>query len=188
MSREVFVSVDVETSGPIPGEYSLLSLGACLVELPEVSFYAELKPISGKAIPKALEVSSFSLEVLKQTGEAPEAAFGRLRDWLAKYTPSGATPVFVGLNAAFDWSFVNYYFHRFLGDNPFGFAALDIKSLFMGRFGTTWDDTRSSRMHERLGIESVHTHHALEDAQLQARLFREIWKTQPGDANRRPRS
>ncbi|MFL1482375.1 3'-5' exonuclease, partial [Pseudomonas grimontii] len=25
---ELYVSVDVETSGPIPGEYSLLSIGA----------------------------------------------------------------------------------------------------------------------------------------------------------------
>ena len=26
---EVFISVDVETAGPIPGEYSLLTIGAC---------------------------------------------------------------------------------------------------------------------------------------------------------------
>ena len=30
--REIFVSVDVETAGPIPGEYSLLSIGACDVD------------------------------------------------------------------------------------------------------------------------------------------------------------
>jgi ribonuclease T len=30
--REVFISVDVETAGPIPGEYSLLSIGACRVD------------------------------------------------------------------------------------------------------------------------------------------------------------
>jgi len=38
---ELYVSVDVETSGPIPGEYSLLSIGACLVDQPATSIYLE---------------------------------------------------------------------------------------------------------------------------------------------------
>lgn len=36
---EVFISVDVETSGPILGEYSLLSIGACLVGGRDKTFY-----------------------------------------------------------------------------------------------------------------------------------------------------
>jgi hypothetical protein len=36
--REEFVSVDVETTGPIPGEYSLVSIGACLVGNPARTF------------------------------------------------------------------------------------------------------------------------------------------------------
>lgn len=47
-------------------------------------------------------------------------------------TCGGKQPVFVGFNAGFDWSFVNWYFLRFLGENPFGFAPLDIKSYYMG--------------------------------------------------------
>jgi hypothetical protein len=31
MNTEQYYSVDVESSGPIPGKYSMLSLGACLV-------------------------------------------------------------------------------------------------------------------------------------------------------------
>jgi uncharacterized OsmC-like protein len=31
-TNERFYSVDVETSGPIPGDYSLLSIGACFSE------------------------------------------------------------------------------------------------------------------------------------------------------------
>jgi len=33
-SDELYVSVDVETSGPVPGIYSLLSVGACVVSSP----------------------------------------------------------------------------------------------------------------------------------------------------------
>jgi hypothetical protein len=79
--------------------------------------------------------------------------------------------VFVGLNAPFDWSFVNYYFHHFLGRNPFGFTALDIKALFMGATGCDWADTRSSKMAERLAPRLKGDHQALHDAQYQAELF-----------------
>jgi hypothetical protein len=42
--KEIFVSVDVEASGPIPGEYSLLSIGACHVDKPDqnAQYQAEL--------------------------------------------------------------------------------------------------------------------------------------------------
>ena len=46
--REIFVSVDVETAGPIPGEYSLLSIGACPVFDPDNGYRDEYKKIWGK--------------------------------------------------------------------------------------------------------------------------------------------
>jgi ribonuclease T len=66
--REVFVSVDVETTGPIPGEFSLLSIGACVVYEPSKTFACELKPINCNADPKALEVTGLSLDELAQGG------------------------------------------------------------------------------------------------------------------------
>lgn len=63
--KEVFVSVDVETAGPIPGEYSLLSIGACAVADLTKTFSCELKPINRNADPKALEVSGLSLDELE---------------------------------------------------------------------------------------------------------------------------
>ena len=61
---ERYISVDVETAGPIPGEYSLLSLGACVVGHPDDTFYVEFKPLNDNAIPEALRVSGFRLEDL----------------------------------------------------------------------------------------------------------------------------
>ena len=49
--REVFISVDVETAGPIPGEYGLLSIGACDVDNPARTFTCELKPLNWNADP-----------------------------------------------------------------------------------------------------------------------------------------
>ena len=82
--------------------------------------------------------------------------------------------MFVGLNAAFDWAFVNHYFLEYLGENPFGFAALDIKALYMGAFGSAWRDARSSVMRRTLGADLAGDHDALHDAVAQAELFRLI--------------
>jgi DNA polymerase III epsilon subunit-like protein len=81
----------------------------------------------------------------------------------------------VGFNAPFDWSFVNYYFHRFAGKNPFGFTALDIKALYMGATGCSWRNTRSSIISEHLKPTLSGTHDALSDARYQAEILRLIW-------------
>jgi DNA polymerase III epsilon subunit-like protein len=171
--REVFISVDVETAGPIPGEYSLLAIGACCVENDTRAFTAELKPINRNADPKALEVTGLSLDVLEKRGEAPEIAMRKFAAWIHDVA-GDATPVLVGFNAPFDWSFVNYYFHRFMGANPFGFTALDIKALYMGATGSSWRDTRSSQIAKRLSPTLKGDHNALHDAKYQAELFRLI--------------
>ena len=182
-NNEVFISIDVETAGPIPGEYSMLSIGACLVADPARTFACDLKPINDKFVPAALEVSGLSLKRLEETGSSPEAAMLHFRDWIGEVAGEGV-PIFVGFNAPFDWSFINYYFHRFTGGNPFGFTALDIKALWMGVSGDSWADTRSSKISEVLRPELHGDHDALHDAKYQAELFRLIvdYRLQPDRA------
>lgn len=172
--QELFISVDVETAGPIPGEFSLLSIGACAVFDPTRTFACELKPINQNADPQALEVAGLSLSELARTGLDPSEAMRRFKDWLEAFGGADGSVVFVGFNAPFDWSFVNYYFHRFASGNPFGFAALDIKALYMGATGCDWADTRSSRIAECLKPKLVGDHNALHDALYQAEIFRLI--------------
>lgn len=177
--QEVFISVDVETAGPIPGQFSLLSIGACSVFDPTKTFVCELKPINRNADPKALEVAGLSLDELARTGLDPSEAMGRFNDWLRTVCGADGSVVFVGFNAPFDWSFVNYYFHRFGSGNPFGFTALDIKALYMGATGCDWADTRSSRIAEFLKPTLTGDHNALHDAQFQAEIFRLIRTLRP---------
>jgi ribonuclease T len=170
--REHYISVDIETSGPIPGEFSMLSLGASVVDDGHKTFLVQLKPLNDNAVPEALAVAGLSLEALKRDGIEPTVAMSNFAKWLQESLPEGAKLVFVGLNAPFDWSFVNYYFVRFCGDNPFGHTALDIKAMYMGATGCTWNQTTSSQMAKRLHPKKMGTHSALEDALYQAELFR----------------
>lgn len=175
---EVFVSVDVETAGPTPSRYSLLSIGACLVDAPATApdegFYIELKPTSDEALDAALAVGGFTLDGLRATGVDPADAMLAFEGWVAAVVPDGSVPVFVGFNAGFDWMFIAEYFDRFLGRNPFGHTALDIKSYSMGLSGSSWAGTSLKRLSPRYLDGSKLSHNALGDAQDQARLFRAL--------------
>jgi ribonuclease T len=171
---ETYVCVDVETSGPIPGKYSLLSIGACTLDEPPATFYIEIKPVNKRNTPEAARVHQLSFSRLMVEGVEPKRAILRFEDWLKEQTATGQTPVFVAFNAPFDWMFVNYYFIRFLGRNPFGHAALDIKALYMGIARVNWAQT-SWRYIEPSDIEKKNlTHHALQDALDQATLFKKL--------------
>ena len=168
------MSVDVETAGPVPAEFSLLSIGACLVADTACQFYVELRPEHDGEDPEASAIHGLSLERLRAEGVDPARAMADFEAWVAASVPDGQLPVFVGFNAAFDWMFVADYFHRHLGRNPFGHTPLDIKAYFMGRAGVPFLATGRSRLQERYpDLESLE-HHALQDALDQARLFSRI--------------
>lgn len=167
---EHYISVDVEASGPIPGDFSLLAIGACSVVSTGQTFYREVKPISEQFDPEALRVSGLSLERLRTKGEEPTSAMMAFHRWVVNVS-AGADPVMVGFNGSFDWSFVNWYFVHFSVPNPFGIGAIDIKSYFMGLAGTTWAETRSSRLPENFQPRPAHRHNALDDAVAQAETF-----------------
>ena len=170
-SLEAYVSVDVEAAGPNPSQYSLLSIGACLVADPQRTFYVELQPVNGNFTPEALAVSRLSLEELAERGLPPAEAMTRFEAWLAAGVPPDRQPIFVAFNAPFDWMFVNDYFHRFLGRNPFGHAALDLKAFYMGLTGVHWLETTMRYIAPHYLSDRQLTHHALCDAQDQAELF-----------------
>ena len=123
---------------------------------------------------EALAVSKLRPADLNRDGSEPAQGMQDFQKWIMNHSPT-ARPVFVGFNAPFDWSFVNYYFHRYLGDNPFGFTALDIKALYMGLTGCSWDDTRSSQIVKSLKTDTLITHDALQDAIAQGKLFEKIF-------------
>ena len=170
-AHETYISVDVETAGPNPSDFSLLAIGACTLADPPQTFYVELSPVNDRATAEALVVSGLSLETLRQLGLPPGEAMTRFARWVGQVVPAHSQPVFAAFNAPFDWMFVNDYFYRFLGHNPFGHSALDIKALYMGLTGARWRET--SMRHVSALCLDYHrlSHHALHDALDQAKIL-----------------
>ena len=177
-TNEVYISVDVETAGPNPSQYSLLSIGACLVFDTEKTFYVELQPVNEAFTSEALQISGLKMEELKARGLPPEEAMRQFSDWVSQTTLPDQQPIFVALNAPFDWMFVTDYFHRYLGQNPFGHKALDIKAFYMGRNGIQWNDTGFEAITKHYQIKQSLNHNALQDAIAQAKLFRRMLEEQ----------
>jgi hypothetical protein len=85
----------------------------------------------------------------------PREVMTRFADWLD--AEARGRTIFIADNNGFDWSFVNWYFHHFLGKNPFGFSSQNLGSLYKGLV----KDTRKSFKHLR---KTRHTHHPVDDA------------------------
>ena len=77
--------VDIESDGPIPGDYSMICFGAVAVE-PSLSktFYGQLRPVSDRWILEALEVSSFTREQTLAFPE-PEGVMRQFAAWLKEH-------------------------------------------------------------------------------------------------------
>ena len=152
----------------------MLSIGACLVDDPETGFYVELRPDKEAFVQSSLDIGGLSMRQLAEEGIDPRTALQSFAEWVFSVLPTGHAPIFMGFNAAFDWMFVNDYFLRYVGRNPFGHSALDIKAYYMGLTGSTWART-SLRFLSPLYLDgSKLSHNALGDARDQARVFNGI--------------
>ena len=83
--------------------------------------------------------------------------FEKFNEWLNKLGKS--RKIFVSDNPAYDWQFINYYFHKFLGDNPFGHSARRISDFYAGLKG----DFSDSQHWKNLRI-TEHDHNPVHDA------------------------
>ncbi len=151
--------VDVESDGPIPGDFSMISFGAVLVdEQLDKTFYGKLKPISEKFIHEALAVSGHSREETLNFDD-PKKVMEDFEQWIAGACAETGNdrPIFISDNNGFDWMFVCWYFHHFLGRNPFGHSSQNLGSLYKGLEKDTFKNFKHLR-------RTKHTHHPVDDA------------------------
>lgn len=157
-----YIVVDIEADGPIPHLYSMVSFGAVIVE-PSLTktFYGETKPISDEWIPEALNVSGFSREEHLAFDE-PDLIMRSFAEWIKNN--SIGKPIFISDNLAFDWQWINYYFHRYIGENPFGYSGRRIGDLYCGMV----NDTFARWKHLR---KTKHDHNPVNDAKGNAEVL-----------------
>ena len=152
------IVVDVESDGPIPPDYSMVCFGAVVVE-PSLSktFYGQCKPLSENWVPEALAVSGFTRDQTKMF-PFPSQTMAEFAEWLS--TNSTGRPVFVSDNPAYDFQFINYYFHKFFGSNPFGFSGRRIGDLYCGMVKDTFKNAEWKKNLRK----TKHTHDPVMDA------------------------
>jgi hypothetical protein len=133
---DLYISADIESDGPIPGEFSMRSFGVAVAgsfdgesfspEPDRATFYRELQPISERFDPDALRVSGLDRNRLATEGAEPAAAMADAAAWVDEQASGDRHPVMVAYPAVFDWMFLHWYFVRFASRSPFGCSsALD---------------------------------------------------------------
>lgn len=175
MQQDIYVSTDVETDGPLPSLNSMLSLGSVAYtetgeQIGQFCVNLELLPDAAahpvterwwRDFPQAWQIA-------RQDAKPPALA---MREYLGWVKALPGRPVFVAFPTGFDFSFVNWYLGKFVGEFPFGFAALDVRSFAMGVLARPFRDTTKERLPREWFGPSPHTHVALEDAIEQGELF-----------------
>ncbi|WP_255485107.1 exonuclease [Mucilaginibacter sp. X5P1] len=159
--------VDVESDGPIPGDYSMVCFGAVIVDKDlNETFYGKLKPISDNYIPGALEVSGFTREETLHFND-PIEVMTAFAEWIKNKVPGN--PIFISDNNGYDWMFICWYLHHFLNSNPFGYSSQNLGSFYKGII----KDTSKNFKHLR---KTQHSHNPVDDAVGNAEAFLAIIK------------
>ena len=153
-----YIVVDVEADGEIPGEYSMVCFGAVLLdEKLETHFYGATLPISKNWRPDALAVSGFTRED-HEGFDDPKKVMQMFYKWIIEN--SKGKPVFISDNVAFDWQWINYYFHKYIGENPFGYSGRRIGDLYCGMKLNTSLNQEWKRKYRK----TKHDHNPVNDA------------------------
>lgn len=147
--------VDVESDGPLLGVNSMVCFGIVKVT-PELdtTFYGKTKPISEVYNESALAISGFSREEHEKFPD-PKGVMHSCDEWI--YENTVGRPVLISDNNGYDASWMNYYFLKYYGKNPFGWTSRRIGDLYCGMVNDSfakWKHLRTTK----------HTHHPVDDA------------------------
>lgn len=125
-----YFSVDVESDGPTQYINSMVCFGAVLIE-PSLSkiFYGQTRPMSERWYPETLAISGFSRKE-HEAFDDPKEVMVKFEEFVL--SNSKGRPIFITDNPGYDFAWINFYFHYFLGRNPFGYSSRRIGDLYCG--------------------------------------------------------
>jgi DNA polymerase III alpha subunit (gram-positive type) len=175
MKPEIYVSTDVESDGPIPGPYSMISFASAAYTLDKQilgTFSANLELLEGASQnPATMEFwkdNPVAWDACRTDLREPSEAMRAYVEWVEALP---GKPVFVAYPAGFDFMYVYWYLIRFAGRSPFSHSALDMKTLAMSMLNTGYRDATKKNMPKRWFDDFPHTHVALDDAIEQGAMF-----------------
>lgn len=184
---EIFISADVETDGPIPGNYSMLSFAfvyagsfdGTYYDRPvhwEPSLYRELKPISTCFQQEAIAVNGLNRDRLLVEGTDPAQAMQEAYDWIMRISGS-AKPVLVAYPLSFDWMWLYWYFMSFCSHgSPFAHSrCYDVKTAYAVKSKSLISKSGRDSLPDSLRSRLPHSHNALDDAREQAEVFANLF-------------
>ena len=133
--QEVYVSIVVETEGPIPGPYSMRGLGAVALDKEGVEIgtfetfidrlpKAKVHPDNAKYWANPNNVSLY--DKMDKESRAPIDAVSNFVVW-ARGLPG--KPILAAYNSAHTWMWVHWYTTTYTTKNPFTLTPLDLKTL-----------------------------------------------------------
>ena len=183
--NQIYIIVDIELNGQMPGEHSILSIGAVASTMSEEvgSFYKKLQP---------LEALSADAETLAWWKTQPEAwqevntdaepaamVIAAFREWVKSF---GKSPVFVASPLILDYPFIKWYLHKFGGDQLFEDfepvqRTLDLASFTAGKLNIPLAKARRMQLpSETIKGMPGHSHKAIDDARGYGVILRNVLK------------
>lgn len=185
---DAYFSADVETDGPIPGPFSILSFALVYAgsfngitfhrpDNYERVFYRELRPISENFEIEALRVNGLDRERLRREGFPAEVVMSEAGRWV-RSAAGESKPVLVAYPLSFDWSWLYWYFIRFAVEgSPFAYSrCFDIKTALAVKAGIPISEAGRTKIDPVLRSRHPHTHHAIDDAIAQAQIFANVFE------------
>lgn len=89
--------------------------------------------------------------------DCSQETFARFAEWIGTVTKG--RPVFVSDNPAYDWQWINFYFWKYTGGNPFGHSARRIGDFYAGLRGDFYKANEWKRLRT-----TTHDHNPVNDA------------------------
>ena len=191
--KELFISVDIETTGLHPDYSSMISIGAAAflpngtyLESFEINLLEKRWFLPPFLRPRNKDTMKFwgdnQVAWERSTQKRNLIHFGifKFRDWLKDIQkcadildPEPPKLVFLGYRAGFDFTFMQYYFYHYLGEFPFGYDCLDMRSFAMALMKEEhFDHARKKYWPSEWNIENkLPTHIGVNDAINQGRQF-----------------
>lgn len=189
-SNTVYVSIDIETTGPNPHIHSMIELGATAhtEDGTEIcSFDAKIEEYGCR------RESTYNWwtqcdddegkrrrqhwDYLHENPSSIQEAMKRFSNWINVLKENNTSIIFIAYPVSFDITFLYYLWTKYVDDEPINgpgvfMHAIDIESYFLHKYKHEQNYRNIDELCDKFASKSLkYTHKALDDARYQASIF-----------------